>query len=135
MLSSACERWVCEEELVEVAGELALDAADRLAFAFAAGTQAFVVGACFGVAADAGAGDYVQDPVQLPVAAAVEAVAALGAARAFDRTRSGERGEGGLALHASGLAAGDDQLRGGEGAGAAFGDDLGHERGDDRCQL
>src|SRR2546427_4579056 len=92
MLSSVLERWVCLEESVEVAGELTFDAAHRLGFALAAGEQALVVGAGFGVAADACAGDHVQGPVQLPVAAAVEAVATLGAARALDRARAGERG-------------------------------------------
>src|SRR5436190_18921174 len=60
MLSSAGECGVGGEELVAVAGELAFEAAHGFAFAFAAREQAVVVGACLGVAAEAGAGDHVQ---------------------------------------------------------------------------
>ena len=68
-----CERWQ-GEELIEAAGELAFEAAQRafgrLAFGFLAGE----VLAGGGVVLGAGHGDDVQRVVELPVTAAVEPV-------------------------------------------------------------
>src|SRR5262245_23023812 len=76
-------------------------------------------------------GDDVQRPVQLAVAAAVEPVASLLAARGIDRARACERGEGCLALHPVPVAARDEQLRGADRSNAALLEQLrrqlGHE--------
>jgi hypothetical protein len=48
---------------------------------------------------------------------------------------AGEGGEGGLAGHPGGIAAGDDELGGADRADAALGEQLGHERRQDRLQL
>ena len=118
-----------------MAGELTLDAAHRLPLALATREQAVAVGACFGVAAEAGAGDHVEGRVELSVAAAVEPVAAAGAAGGFDGAGAGERGEGSLVSHPLGIAAGDDELGGADGSDAAFGEQVGDECGDDSLEL
>src|SRR3989442_10526950 len=56
MLSSSPQHGVRDEDAIAVAGELALDAAHRLALALTAGEQTVAGSACFGGAADAGAG-------------------------------------------------------------------------------
>ena len=56
-----------------------------------------VVGAGFGVVADAVEGGHVECPVELAVAAAVEAVAFVLSAGGLDWADAGERGEGGFA--------------------------------------
>jgi hypothetical protein len=60
------------------------------------------------VVADPLQSDDVERPVELAVAAAVQAVPSLLAARGLDRARAGERGEGGLASHAARVAARDE---------------------------
>src|SRR5206468_9587008 len=108
------------ELAVEVAGEHPLDAAPRLARGLARGEQALVVGRRFAVVADTGERDHVQGAVQLAVAAPVQSVALLLPARSVDRARAGEGGEGGLACHARGITAGDDQLSGADRPDAAL---------------
>jgi hypothetical protein len=77
---------------VEAAGERALDAAACLPRGLAGSEEPFVVSGGLGVVADAGEGDDVERPVELAVAAAVEAVVSLLATRGVDRARAGERG-------------------------------------------
>jgi hypothetical protein len=70
--------------------------------------------------ADALERDDVERPVELAVAAAVEAVAALFAARGVDGARAGECGEGSFASHSAGIAARDEQLSTADRSHAAF---------------
>ena len=65
------------EESPDAPGEEALDAADGFAFGLAFGDSAGDVGAGGWVAALLGDGDEVERPVELAVAATVEAVAGL----------------------------------------------------------
>ena len=69
-------------------------------------------------------------PVELAVAAAVEPVALLLAARRVDWAGAGERGEGCLACHPPRVAAGDEQLRRTHGADAALVEQFGCRLGD-----
>jgi hypothetical protein len=78
---------------VTVAGEYALDAAACLSGGLAGIEYALVVGGGLGVVADPLKGDDVERPVELAVAAAVEPVALVLAARGVDRTGTGERGK------------------------------------------
>jgi hypothetical protein len=73
--------------------ELALEAAQRLFASFAFGLFALQVGASGLVATALGDGDPVDGAVELAVAAAVEAVALLGAGGGGDRGDAGEAGE------------------------------------------
>src|SRR5437773_12504597 len=125
MLSSAGECGVGGEELVAVAGELAFEAAHGFAFAFAAREQAVVVGACLGVAAEAGAGDHVQGGVELAVAAAAAAVAAAGAAAGLAGAGAGGPGGGRLVSHPAALAPADRPRGGAAAPDAALGETLG----------
>ena len=93
-----------------MAGERPFDAAARFPGGLARCEQPLVVGACLGVVADPLEGDDVQCPVELAIAASVQPVASLLAARGIDRTGAGERGEGCLAPHPAGVAARDEQL-------------------------
>jgi len=68
-----CERWQ-GEELIEAAGELALEAAQRAFRRLAFGLLAGEVLLGGGVVLGAGHGDDVQRVVELPVTAAVEPV-------------------------------------------------------------
>src|SRR4051794_3568231 len=66
---------VGEERVVELAGDVALEAADDLGLGLALGGAAFGVGACAFAIAQAADGDHVQRAVGVAVAAVVEAVA------------------------------------------------------------
>jgi hypothetical protein len=68
----------------EVAGKHALDAAACLPRRLAGSEKPFVIGAGLGMVADPLEGDDVQCPVELAVAAAVQPVASLFAARGVD---------------------------------------------------
>src|SRR5262249_53377746 len=94
-LSSRC-RWVLEES-VELAGEVAFEAAGCLAAAlsFADATLDVVDGRW--VDSASGEDDLVECAVELSVAAAVESVAERLARRGWDGGGAGELGEGGLA--------------------------------------
>src|SRR5262249_52868980 len=110
------ERRQVGELAVEVAGEGAVEAAGGLPRGLAGGgeggggEEALVVAAGLLVVANTLERDDVERPVELAVAAAVETVAALFAARGLDGARASERGEGRLASHAAGIATGDEQL-------------------------
>ena len=99
-LSSGGSRSVFEEP-VEVAGEVALEAAGSFATALPFLAAAFDVGDRVGVCAAAGDDDHVQRPVELPVAATVEPVTGRLARRGRDRRTAGESCEGGFRAHAS----------------------------------
>jgi hypothetical protein len=115
-----------------VAGERTLDAAACFSGGLAGSEEPLVVGGGLRVVADPLQGDDVEGPVELAVAAAVEAVPSLLAAGGIDWARAGERGEGGLASHAAGVAAGDEQLGGADGPHAALLEQIGRDLGDER---
>jgi hypothetical protein len=69
--------WRVLEESPDAPGEEALDAADGFAFGLALSDSAGDVGAGGGVAALLGDGDEVERPVELAVAATVEAMPGL----------------------------------------------------------
>src|SRR5581483_3629766 len=69
-----CQRWLVLEGCVDGAGELSFEAAECFAACLALGLFAFQVGACGWVPAALGNGDAVEGAVELPVAAAVEAM-------------------------------------------------------------
>src|SRR4051794_15308118 len=78
--------------------------------------------------------DDVECPVELAVAAAVEPVALLLAARGVDRAGAGERGEGCLASHPAGVAARDEQLGAANRPDAALLEQSGRDLGDECSQ-
>ena len=89
--------WGGLEQVPDAAGEVALEAADRLGRALAFGLLAVEVVAGLGVATGAGNGDSVDGGGELAVAAAVQAVA-VGVARADgDRGDAAGAGELGVA--------------------------------------
>jgi hypothetical protein len=96
---SSCHR-ACLEHAEEVAGEVALEATDRLAHAFALAGLALDVADRRRVVLAAADDDRVQRAVELPVAAGVESVAADAAGGGRDRGGAGEAGEGGLRAEA-----------------------------------
>src|SRR5580765_8076870 len=114
------ERRQLGEAAVEVTGESALDAAACFPCGLAGGEESLVVAAGLLVVADALERDDVERPVELAVAAAVEAMAALFAARGLDGARAGECGEGSFASHSAAIAARDEQLRGADRSHAAL---------------
>jgi hypothetical protein len=130
------------EATVDVAGQGAFDAAARLSGGLACGEEPLVVATRLLVVADALEGDDVECPVELAVAATVEAVASLLTARGLDGARAGECCEGGFASHAAWVAARDEQLGSADWSHAAFleqarcelGDELG-ERAFNLCDL
>ncbi|MDP9259456.1 MAG: HNH endonuclease [Actinomycetota bacterium] len=93
------------ELVVEAAREGAFDAAFGFAGGLAGGQQALVVLPRLGVMADALQRDHMERPIELAVAAAVEAVTLLLAARGIDGACASERRKRGLALHACSVAA------------------------------
>jgi len=94
---SSRQRCSVFEWPVEVAGEVALEAAGRFASAFAFLDATVDVGDRGGVCAVSGDGDHVECPVESAVAAAVEAVADCLAGGGGDGGAAGEAREGGLA--------------------------------------
>src|SRR6266545_5785436 len=77
------------QQAPDVAGEVALEAADRFAGGLAFAASAFDVGAGLGVAAGAGDDDAVQRGVDLAVAALVEALSLGVAGAGRDRRDAG----------------------------------------------
>src|SRR3989475_11360250 len=119
-----CQGRVRRESVVEVAGERTLDAAPGFAVGLAGAKQSLVVGSRLTIVADAGERDHVQGAIQLPVAAAVEAMTPLAPARGIDRAGAGERRKGGLAPHAGGIAPRGDPLRRADGTKPAPGQQI-----------
>jgi hypothetical protein len=92
--------WRPEEEPVVVPGEVALQAPHRLHARLAFGFLALQVCASGWVQASPSNGDDVQRSVDLPVAAAIQAMAVVSAGGDRDRRDTGEPGEVGVALEA-----------------------------------
>src|SRR5918992_2781373 len=88
--------WRCLEQAEEVAGEVALEAADRLAHALALGSAPLDVSDRGRVVLASREDDCVQCAVELAVAAGVEPVSADEAGGCGDRSGAGEAGEGGV---------------------------------------
>jgi hypothetical protein len=89
------------EESVEVAGEVALEAAGGLAAALSLADATLDVVDCRSVCSASGEDDLVECAVELSVAAAVESVADRLARRGGDWRGAGEPGESGLADEAA----------------------------------
>jgi hypothetical protein len=119
------------EESVEVAGEVALEAADRVAAGLAVVLAALEVGDRGGVVLAAAEQDGVEGAVELAVAAAVESVADGLAGAGRDRGGAGEASEGGLVADPAGVRPGDDQLGGADRADAGLGEQGGCELADE----
>ena len=105
-------RLLLLEEPVEVAGEVALEAAVCFAAALAVADSSIDVGDRRGVSSSARDEDHVQGAVESSVAAAVEAVADRLSRGGGKRCAAGEAREGGLASDPAGVRPGDDQLGG-----------------------
>jgi predicted component of type VI protein secretion system len=102
------------EESVEVAGEVALEAAGRFAVALAFSDATLDVGDRRRVRATSGDEDHVQCAVESAIAAAVEPVADRLAGGGGDRGAAGEPRERGFACDPAAVRPGDQDLRGGE---------------------
>jgi hypothetical protein len=100
-------RWLWghggDEGAVELAGDVALEAAAYLVVGFAFGAAAGDVGDGGGVAAHPAGGDDVDGHVECPVAAPVEAVAGDLAAGCLEGAGAGEVGEGGVVAAGRGV--------------------------------
>jgi len=120
------------EGAVEMAGEVALEAAADFPVGFAFGAAALGVGDGGRVAAHLVDGDDVDGAVELAVAEAVEAMAVGPAGGHRDWRGAREHAEGSLAVDPAGVRPGQQDLRGGQGAEAGFGGDQarGHFPGD-----
>src|SRR6266542_105314 len=127
--------WCCEageigaERVVELARDVALEAADDVAFGEAFGGAAGGVGAGAGAVVQPADGDHVQRLVGLAVTATIESVARGASGAGGDRGGGAEAREGGFALQpVDGLAGGDQQLARVHGADA---EQAGRARGSD----
>src|SRR5712691_7828250 len=97
-----CWRWeeageIGAEGVVELAGDVALEAADDVAFGEAFGGAAGGVGAGSGAVVQPADGDHVQRLVRLAVAATVESVARRASGAGGDRGGGADAREGGFA--------------------------------------
>jgi hypothetical protein len=88
------------EGVVDDAGEVSFEAAERFAAALSVCSAAVEVSACRWVDAGLGDRDLVEGPVDLAVAAAVEAVALDATAAGFERGDASVAGELGVACEA-----------------------------------
>src|SRR5207244_7389319 len=101
------------EGVVELAGDVALEAADDLGFGQALGGATVGVGARASAVAEPADGDQVECTVGLAVAAAVEPVSARASRGGGERTRAAEAGEGAVVGEPLDvLAGGDKELAG-----------------------
>src|SRR6266498_5893011 len=110
---SSRKRLVLEQP-VEVAGEVALEAAACFAAALAFLDATVDVGDRRRVRAASGDDDHVQCPVESAVAAAVEPVADRLSRGGWDRSAAGESREGGFASDPAAVRPGDQDLGGRE---------------------
>jgi hypothetical protein len=106
------------EHAVDVAGQVALEAADRFADALALAGLAFDVGDRRCMALSAADDDRVQGAVELAVSVWVEPMADGLAGAGGDRGGCCEAGEGGLVADAAWVGPGDQGLGGGDGSDA-----------------
>src|SRR5699024_2378996 len=100
--SSRADGWLGRvEDPIDLAGEVALQAAADLLGGAALGSSSLDVGPGFRVMCHAGADGDVQSPVQTSAAAAVAAVADVAPRRRRDRTPAGQSGKRGLGTHSA----------------------------------
>ena len=111
--------WGVGEESVDLSGYVAFEAADDLAAGFAFGAAPCGVVAAALVAGESHGGDAPEGVVGVAVAAAVQSVSHGGPRGRLDGAGAAERGEGGFAAHATGVVAGGDEQRGGDGGADA----------------
>ena len=123
------------EQLVEVSGEVALEASQRTLGGLAFGLFAGEVPLGRRIALGTGDGDDVQRVVELAVAVPVEAVLGAPAGGARDRRGPGLLRESSLRAEALGAGGVADQDRGYQRAAALLGQQLGAVRGDELGQL
>src|SRR6266516_4801264 len=97
------------EGVVDLAGDVALEAADDLFLAEAFGDAALGVGAGASAVAQPADSDQVEGTVGLAIAAAVEPVSGGAAGGGGDRAGAAEVGEGGLAAQPFDVLAGADE--------------------------
>src|SRR5438132_3313635 len=97
------------EGVVDLAGDVALEAADDLFLVEALGVAAFGVGAGAWTVAESADGDQMECSVGFAVAAAVEPVPGRAAGGGRDRTGAAKAGEGALVAEAFDVLAGADQ--------------------------
>ena len=120
---------------VELAGDVALEAAADFRWGLSLGGAPGDVGAGAGAAAHPDQRDGVDGAVQRPVAAAVEPVPDGLAAAGRERAGAAQRGEGGFAAAAAGVGEADDGLRGADWADAEAAGQAGGDVVDDGQQL
>lgn len=126
---------VLGEAGVELACDVALEAADGFGFGFAFGAAALEVVAGGGVIGEAGDDDASEGAVGLSVTGPAESVSLLLAAGGVERCSSAEASEGTFVSDPVGvLARGDEERAGGVGADAEPVEQLGGGVGDQRCQ-
>ena len=113
-----CQCWLVSEGVEDDAGQLSLQAAQRFAATLALGSLAFEVDTRRRVDAALGDRDPMQGAVQLPVTAAVEAVASALARAGLERCDPGVACELGVAREAFNRPDLAEQLGGAEGATA-----------------
>src|SRR5687767_4777951 len=118
-----------------MAGEVALETADRLAHALALASAPFDVGDRLGVALAPGDDDRVQGTVELAIAAGVEAVAQRLTRGGGDGSAGAQAGEGRLAGEAPLVRVGDEELRGRDRADADLLEELGRQLPDESVNL
>ena len=121
--------------MVDASGEVAFEAADGFKPGFGLSGFAVQVGAGGGVAGGAGDGDDVDGAVELAVAAAVQPVAVGVAGAGGDRGGAGVTGKAGVAAESLGAGGVADDDRGGDGAAAGLGGQLGRVRVDQGGEL
>src|SRR5215207_4841666 len=106
LLSSGRSIW---EHRVDLAGQVALDAADRFGLALALADSALEIGTGGWVGGQADDGDAPERRVQVPVAASVEAVPRGFAAAGWHGVDTAECGERALLREPAAVVAGTDQ--------------------------
>ena len=132
MLSS---QSLLREAGVELAGDVALEAADGFGFGLAFGAASLEVVAGCGVVGEPGDHDAPERAVGLTVTTTAESMPLLFAARGVERRGSAESGEGSFVVDpARVLAGGDEQRAGGVGADPDSFDQLGRGFGDEWCE-
>src|SRR3954471_18789834 len=97
------------EGVVDLAGDVALEAADDFGLGLALAAAALGVGAGAGAVAQAADRDHVEGAVGVAVAAVVEPVAGRASAAGRDRAGAAERGKRGLAVEAVDVFTGGDE--------------------------
>src|SRR3954447_24252387 len=119
MLLGVVKPVFARKACVELAGDVALEAADGFGFGLAFGAAPLEIATSRGIVGEAGDHDAPEGAVGLTVAAAAESMPLLFAARRIEWRGSTESGEGSVVVDPTGvLTGGDEQRAGGVGADA-----------------